>query len=244
MYALTLCLVLCSAVIVSGIRPTVIGTLVCQAPRIRGESPGKRHTIMHGRSDGRLAENEYGESQPNIINVESPASDVQSFSLPLNQYHNGPSGMNKQPTMTAHTPSPSEGLPASKRASSSEDLSNSSAVPVLEPAASPQSSQPLRLLDSGNMESEFIASRQHTTSSGSADSSSNSGSSSSSRSSQWQHQPGITNTTSWIWRSHVFVHHQCWAAITSDAGFIHKCVLNYFRRWCWWWWCWHGQWCR
>ncbi|XP_065174851.1 uncharacterized protein LOC135804822 isoform X2 [Sycon ciliatum] len=163
MYALTLCLVLCSAVIVSGIRPTVIGTLVCQAPRIRGESPGKRHTIMHGRSDGRLAENEYGESQPNIINVESPASDVQSFSLPLNQYHNGPSGMNKQPTMTAHTPSPSEGLPASKRASSSEDLSNSSAVPVLEPAASPQSSQPLRLLDSGNMESEFIASRQHTT---------------------------------------------------------------------------------
>ncbi|XP_065177216.1 protein nubbin-like [Sycon ciliatum] len=125
---------------------------------------------MIGRSDGGLADANYDDSQANITNVESPARDVQSFSLPLEQYSSSPDDMMKQLTMPAHTvtPSPSEGLPASERASSSEYLSKRGTMPSVAPAAAPPSPQQLRVSENKKEANECIVNRPCTTSSRSA----------------------------------------------------------------------------
>eukprot|EP00117_Sycon_ciliatum_P048152 scpid52784/ scgid34314/ len=125
---------------------------------------------MIGRSDGGLADANYDDSQANITNVESPARDVQSFSLPLEQYSSSPDDMIKQPTMPEHTvtPSPSEGLHASERASSSEYLSKPDTMPSVAPAAAPPSPQQLRVSENKKEANECIVNRPCTTSSRSA----------------------------------------------------------------------------
>ncbi|XP_065177215.1 uncharacterized protein LOC135807060 [Sycon ciliatum] len=122
---------------------------------------------MIGRSDGGLADANYGDSQANITNVESPARDVQSFSSPLEQYTSSPDDMMKQPTLPTNTvtPSPSEGLHASERASSSEYLSKPDTMPSVAPAAAPPSPQQLRVSENKKEANECIVNRPCTTSS-------------------------------------------------------------------------------